>query len=53
MVYDGADICTALNFDRAYDFGSYAPHEELAAELRRLGVYVEEGTHWFSGIYAD
>lgn len=53
VVYDGADIRTALSFDRAYDFGSYAPLEELAAELRRLGVYAEECTCWFSGIYAD
>jgi hypothetical protein len=49
--YEGAAIQVATSLDAAFYSGSYALHNELYGVLNEIGVYMEEGTLWYSGVY--
>lgn len=47
IVYDGGSLGDFFNLDR----GNPEAHYEMSKALERAGVYVEECTHWYSGVY--
>lgn len=47
VVYDGGSLAKYFNWD--YECDSCA--EEMMAILRKLGIYSEQCTCWYSGIY--
>lgn len=51
VVYEGADLGLATSMDRAYDFGSYDLQEKLIDVLAEIGLYTEEATGWYGGVY--
>jgi len=47
VVYDGGELAPLCNLDHE----DYAAHEALVEALRKLGLYIEECTCWYSAVY--
>jgi hypothetical protein len=47
ITHDGGDHAAAFS----YDYEAYRVMEELGRRLRRIGVYAEQCTSWYSAIY--
>jgi hypothetical protein len=47
LVHDGGDLAPHCNLD----YCNYKAHEKLYKSLRKLGLFVEQCTGWYSAIY--
>ena len=47
ITHDGGDHAAAFN----WDYECYELIEQLREKLSPLGVYIEQGTSWFSAVY--
>jgi len=47
VVYDGGDVGPFFGLDHE----RYSLREEMEQALRTIGLYTEEGTCWYSGVY--
>jgi len=50
VVYDGADARRAFNMDYGYET-KYKHMNDINERLDAVGVFPEEGTGWYCGIY--
>lgn len=48
VVYDGGDLGKFFNMNHE----AYSLYEEMQSELRKIGLYFEECTGWYSAIYS-
>ncbi len=49
VVYDGGDVRAWFSCDH----GSYQMQEKMREALKKVGVYAEECTCWYSAVYKD
>lgn len=58
IVYDGGDLkhffsMDACYYDNPHSSKRYDRYEEMQAALNGSGLYFEEGTSWYSGVYKN
>jgi hypothetical protein len=51
IVHDGGDLSYLLNWDKFLDQSDYQRFEELQHRLKRMGLYIEGCTCWYSAVY--
>lgn len=55
VVFDGSAVAQAFSYDHAgwsaNPMQGYATIEAMSQKLAEVGMYAEQGTHWYAGVY--